>query len=140
MRALIVIGVAGLLACGCAAPAADICATPPPLDAVLGNQTDAASVAQLGQQCVHRWAYRLAGSSDPAPVVADAVMGACNDLVFRTARAQEMDAEKRGESTQGFDSFTGQEANPYVVTAKEMRRQALFHVVQARAGDCPVPA
>ena len=139
MRTLISIGVAGLLLAGCAAPAADICATPPPLDPVLANKTDAASVTQLGLQCVHRWSYRLAGSSDPAPVVADAVMGACADLVFRTGYAQEMEAQTRNENPQGFDSFTGEEANRYVIAAREMRRQAIFHIVQARAGNCPAP-
>lgn len=48
MRILITVGVAGLLASGCAGPVADICAAPPTLDPVLANKTDAASVTQLG--------------------------------------------------------------------------------------------
>lgn len=66
-------------------------------------------------------------------------MGACADRVFRTGYAQETEARTRNESPQGFDSFTGEEANRYFVAARDMRRQALFHVVQARAGNCPVP-
>ena len=139
MRSLAAAALAGFLVSGCNGPAANICVEPPPLDAVLGNKTDAPSVAEFSRQCVHRWAYRLAQSPDPAPVVADAVMGACADLVFRSAYAKEYEARIREESVMGFDSFTGQEANQYVVTAKELRRQALYHVVQARAGKCAVP-
>lgn len=66
-------------------------------------------------------------------------MGACSDLVFKVGYAQENRAKSRNMNPNGFDTFTGREANQYEVTAKEMRRQALFHVVQARAGNCDVP-
>lgn len=123
-----------------------ICATPPPLDAspqaisdANSKQADPYYQQTMATDCVNRWAYRLAKSPDPAPVVADAVMGACADLVFRLAYAQENDSKRRGKNENGFDSFTGLEANRYALTAKEMRRQALFSVVQARAGKCGVP-
>jgi hypothetical protein len=66
-------------------------------------------------------------------------MGACADLVFRLAYARYDDARNRGQPDVSFDTFTGKDENWNVVAATEMRRQALFSVVQARAGKCGVP-
>lgn len=64
----------------------------------------------FAEGCVHRWAYRLAAAKEPAEVVAKAVTeGACRIAVSRT---------------------------PY---PDLYRGEALFHVVQARAGRCKIP-
>jgi hypothetical protein len=64
----------------------------------------------FAEGCVHRWAYRLAASKEPAEVVAKAVTeGACRLAVSRTPFP---------------DLYRG---------------EALFHVVQARAGRCTIP-
>lgn len=98
------------------------------------------------QGCVERWAYRLARSSDPANVVADAVMGACAADVARVAEAQVVlnvknnkDLGLQADPSAGFYERTGKAAPVYAVFWDEYRARALYHVVQARAGDCPVP-
>ena len=73
--------------------------------------------------CVHKWAYRLARSSDPAPVVARATVVACADAVAFAVNAAE--------------------ANERVQMLADINRStdgiAIFRVVQARAGHCDIP-
>lgn len=73
--------------------------------------------------CIHRWAYRLAKSPDPAEVVAKAAVAACSDAV-----AWQVNNAKPEDRTQ--------------LLADIMRSApdwALFRVVQARAGSCDIP-
>lgn len=94
-----------------------ICMMVPPLDIAAMPEPILAS-----EQCVHRWAYRLAGSPDPAPVVADAVLSACSDIILRYAVTLEGDSDRNYEMVKNW-----------------RREKALFHVVQARAGRCTIP-
>jgi len=73
--------------------------------------------------CVHKWAYRLARSSDPAETVAKAVVAACNDVANAAV-------EKLG---------TVNQVERYEGTVRLAETDALFRVVQARAGHCEVP-
>jgi len=72
--------------------------------------------------CVHRWSYRLAVSSDPAPQVAQAVVGGCEEAVIS-----------------GAISLPDDEGGYLKDAMDEARRLALFHVIQARAGHCAIP-
>ena len=73
--------------------------------------------------CVHRWAYRLAGSPDPAATIAKAVVAGCSDAI-----AYQINQAETGDRVQL--------SNDIMRSAPEL---ALFHVVQARAGHCPIP-
>lgn len=75
--------------------------------------------------CVHKWAYRLAQSSDPAETVAKAVATACNDVANYAAKKQ------GGTDQEIFENYA---------SARQIAEvDALFRVVQARAGHCEVP-
>lgn len=78
--------------------------------------------------CVHKWAYRLARSPDPAKVVAEAAVEACEDAI-------------EWEITEGRIGKLGPAAK--AALTQKLRetalKQALFRVVQARAGNCDVP-
>ena len=78
--------------------------------------------------CVHKWAYRLARSPDPAEVVAEAAVEACEDAI-------------EWEITEGRIGKLGPAAK--AALTQKLRdtapKQALFRVVQARAGNCVVP-
>jgi hypothetical protein len=73
--------------------------------------------------CVHRWAYRLARSPDPAEVVAKAAVTACaSDIAWQFNNAEPEQRERLLEDIN-----------------RSAPQLALFHVVQARAGNCNVP-
>lgn len=65
-------------------------------------------------------------------VVADAVMGACDDAVLTAV----VDA---GDELSGYSFPTGQPIPMGKAIWDNLRRKAVFYVVQARAGHCPVP-
>lgn len=71
--------------------------------------------------CVHKWAYRLAKSNEPAQVVAKAVATACNDVA------------NHGLSNDAAGS------QAYRAKMDIGENIALFRVVQARAGHCDFP-
>lgn len=73
--------------------------------------------------CIHRWSYRLAGSPDPARDVADAVVAACGDAIAWQINAA-AEPEREGLASAIMDSAP---------------KEALFRVVQARAGNCGFP-
>lgn len=75
--------------------------------------------------CVHKWAYRLAVSPDPAGVVAKAVVRACNDVANSAAEKVGKDEQARQEA--------------YLGNIAVGETEALFRVVQARAGQCDIP-
>lgn len=82
--------------------------------------------------CAHRWAYRLAKSSDPAEIVAKAVVEACGRSI-----SMEADASHTAEQVAGDPSI---EYGRLLTDMSEIaRRHALFRVVQARAGNCDIP-
>lgn len=144
MKKIALVAMVAATLAGCSGKLAnqDICTTPRPLDVTVNadDMRDNPGWQQLNaENCVHRWAYRLAGSSDPANTVAEAVMGACQDTVFRTAYADEQHRKAREEQTDGFDTQTGISMNLYAAAWRELRNKALFHVVQARVGHCKIP-
>jgi hypothetical protein len=76
--------------------------------------------------CVHRWAYRLAGSRDPAKVVAEAVVDACNDVA---------NYYPNGAALTSSD----EDREQYKAARQVAENDALFRVVQSRAGNCAIP-
>lgn len=145
MRSAMILGAALMTVTGCSqvGPNDAICE---PLPSMLMSEDDSSRHTNpiyqraLATQCIHRLAYRLAMSGDPAPVVADAVMGGCESAVFQAAYTAEADDQGRGaEAPMGFDSLTGEAINRYEQSAREFRRMALFRVVEARAGNCAIP-
>lgn len=113
---------AALTGCG-ASPVNDerVCQTPAPIEAPLKGIVTAAETAPAANAlaCVHRWAYRLAGSDDPADVVARAATAACRDPI---------------------ELWRAQENFPTASREDRIHERALFHVVQARAGHCLIPS
>lgn len=100
--------------------------------------------------CVHRWAYKLAQSNEPVGVVADAAVGACLDALL--ASQVELGAFQAGKGVQpggpdgqivasrgaeqGFSLFSGRSIGVAAQTYELLRSEAVFRVVQARAGKC----
>lgn len=145
-RAAVMVPLLALFGCDSIQANSKICTTPAALNVSANAMTEAADKIddpiyqkQMLEQCVHRWAYRLAPSGDPAPVAAEAVLAACDEVLFRATFAAEQRAQSRNEPNDVFDVQTGQSVNRYAGATEEMRRKALFHVVQARAGKCVVP-
>lgn len=100
--------------------------------------------------CVHRWAYKLAQSNEPVGVVADAAIGACLDALEAAQIEKRGDQAKTVETlrreygdawaaaTLGKDGslFTGEQITLEAKVHEDLRAEALFRVVQARAGKC----
>jgi hypothetical protein len=94
-----------------------ICGTPPPLtDLVDSNDATKGMIPNRDRanNCVTRWAYRLAKSSDDAKTVAEAVVARCSNDIAAAMREQD---------------------KPWI---DNYQKDALFFVVQARAGRCKV--
>jgi len=86
-------------------------------------------------ECVRRWAYSLAGGTDTADVVADAVVAACGSTVSRWNQAS-LSQPSAGD---GVSLTTGQPSNPLAEHATFARGRAILYVVEARAGQCAPP-
>lgn len=100
---------------------AGICApVPPPRREPAANSYEQ---AVHRDECLHRWAYRLAPSRDAADLVAGAVVGACRPQVDRSASLL----------AQGDEAA---EAHFITEMDRVARERALYRVVQARAGNC----
>jgi hypothetical protein len=87
---------------------------------------DPASAIALGalnlrqETCIHKWSYRLAGAPGSNTEIAQGVLGACEEAILvkdDTVNAAVSDSELR----------------------RQAKASALFHVTQARAGDCAIP-
>jgi hypothetical protein len=118
------------------APAA---ATPAVAPAAPGAAQPAAAAGDPGavvDDCVRRWAYSLAASSDTARDVADAAQGACMDAL---ARWNEQSLTQAGGPAQAPSIATGQPTNALAEHYNYARSRALLYVVQARAGRCAPP-
>ncbi len=111
-------------------PANGAAATSPTI-AVAG--TEAASF----DDCLHRWSYKLASSSDSADQVGRAVVQACGENLSRW-NAEVVNASDRAPET--FDLTTGRPTTPVERNYQYAQGKALFYVVQARAGHCAVPS
>jgi hypothetical protein len=141
MRASVLMGLCAAFALtGCDLPNPAICTKPPQLDlkmiSTLGP-VDVGGWQMNAENCVHRWAYRLARSGDAAETIADAVMGGCRDPVSRVSAALERQVEKPGSPRPTMENSRTGVIGPIGPTVHEQfRSTALFHVVQARAGHC----
>lgn len=106
-----------------------ICMSPPDLPLTMGAPQTADEQAAALMDCVHRWSYRLARSEEAVDTVADAVVAACIDPIARLV---------------GFRSAAGKNPPPTGFISDDImstelqhaRRQAVYRIVQARAGNC----
>jgi len=95
-----------------------------------------ADAAQPMDECVRRWAYSLAPSTDAADAVAEASVAACSAVLARWNQQSLSQASPEGE---GMSITTGQPTNPLAEHNAFAHNRALFYVVQARAGRCAPP-
>jgi len=96
----------------------------------------AADPAAAVDDCLHRWGYTLAASSDPADVVADATIAACSPSLTTWNRSS---LSTQGQNVQAPSLLSGQPTNSIAEHYAFAQGRALFYVVQARAGHCPPP-
>lgn len=106
--------------------------TPSDADASLAAQRDAEWQRQRADACVHRQAYRLAGSGDPAETVAAAVVEACEAAVAHSAAVN-----AHWEMEQGYLAAGDQVIQRAAEIEANYERFALLKVVEGRAGGCP---
>jgi hypothetical protein len=95
-------------------------------------------------ECLHRWAYSLAASPDPADHVAQAAMAACTTALARwNQQSLSPVMGPNGVATppaqEAPSLLTGQPTTPFQEHYTFAQGRALFYVVQARAGKCPPP-
>lgn len=103
------------LVIGCDGPDDRICLTPPE-----PRQGDV-------EGCVHRWAYRLARSPEPSEQIATSVVAGCDDAIM-------------WRLTNGPQAVPPEALDQLYAASKEgAREKALFHITQAKAGNCEVP-
>jgi hypothetical protein len=110
---------------------------PTPGASALGQP--AAAVADLSgpvDDCVRRWAYSLAPSTDDARDVANAAVGACLGVL---ARWNEQSLSQASGPAQAPSITTGQPTNALAEHANFANTRALLYVVEARAGRCAAP-
>jgi hypothetical protein len=92
--------------------------------------------------CLHRWGYTLARAEDEdADVVAQAVVSACSTQLARWNQQTLGLAAASGDDrpSEAPSLLTGQPTNPIAEHNAFAERQAIFYVVQARAGKCDPP-
>ncbi|THD76998.1 MAG: hypothetical protein E7812_13620 [Phenylobacterium sp.] len=87
--------------------------------------------------CLHRWGYALAASSDPANMVADATLAACSSEL--TGWNQQSLSSGTAGGGEAPSLVNGQTTNPLAEHYSFAQGRALFYVVQARAGHCGAP-
>jgi hypothetical protein len=88
-------------------------------------------------ECLHRWGYALAPAHENADVVAAAAATACStDISNWNQQSLNQSAQQPTDAT---SLTTGQPTNLLADHAQFAQSQALFYVVQARAGGCSPP-
>lgn len=113
-----------------------ICSPPLPLSAAHDKLIVSQGVAEVlaareaAEACVHRWGYRLASAPDAAETVARAVVAGCDDAPAYSLQARTALLQKHNMAFDG---------GSMVAERERLKGLALFRVVQARAGRCPVP-
>ncbi len=90
------------------------------------------------EDCLHRWGYALAASSDDASQVATATVAACGPSLSRWNQ-QTLSSDGGGGPTEAPSLLTGQPTTPIGEHFIFAQGRALFYVVQARAGKCAAP-
>ena len=96
----------------------------------------AADAATPVDDCVRRWAYTLAPSSDDADAVSEAVVAACGGAL---SRWNQQNMGQGDPSAEALSIVTGQPTNPMAEHNAFAHGRALLYVVQARAGHCAPP-
>ncbi|HQP21154.1 MAG TPA: hypothetical protein PLG07_12650 [Phenylobacterium sp.] len=143
MRApMIALMLAPLAACGPQAGVKGLCtpfetADAKPAAGVPAPSAAAADASAPLEDCLHRWAYSLAGSSDPADQVASATVAACAGQL--SAWNREALAPAATAPAQALSLMTGEPVSPMTAHREFAESRALFYVVQARAGHCALP-
>jgi hypothetical protein len=107
---------------------------------------DAAAVTPQGSadtslavdECLHRWGYALAASKETADIVAAATVTACGTAISNWN--QQSLSQTNQQPQLGTSLTTGQPIDQLGAHAQFVQSQALFYVVQARAGKCAPPA
>jgi hypothetical protein len=89
-------------------------------------------------ECLHRWGYALAASKETADVVAAATVTACGTAISNWN--QQSLSQTSQQPQEGASLTTGQPVDQLGAHAQFAQSQALFYVVQARAGKCAPPA
>lgn len=123
-----------LAACGdgkgrCKAPEAPKAADPAagpmgPVTPDIAGRADAQAASDGARICIQRYAWKLAKSEETVPVVADAVVTACDGAIAKVTEAEEAAYGTR-------DLNAAHEAN-----VKAMTRWATLYLVQYRTGVC----
>lgn len=88
------------------------------------------------EDCLHRWAYSLAGADDTADVVADAAVAACSSAISKWNQAT---LSGPAGPSDAVSLVTGEPTSAIVEHRNFADSRALFFVVQARAGHCAPP-
>jgi hypothetical protein len=139
MRTILIVtaACAGLAACqsGDRRPVAGLCKAFPDAAAQPAPTDGAASL----EDCLHRWSYTLAGGTDDAGSVADAVVAACTAPLTRWNQQSLTAAANEGGSQEALSLLTGEATSPIAEHRNFAADRALFYVVQARAGHCKPP-
>lgn len=151
-RSLILLATVALAAAGCqnretaqAGKADGICTPFASTAAATPGQTAVAPAPGAGDamapldDCLHRWAYSLAPSSDPANVVGAATVAACNAALARWNQATLGDGQDPSSGAEPLSLTTGEPTNAFAEHYGFAQSRALFYVVQARAGKCAPP-
>jgi hypothetical protein len=86
--------------------------------------------------CLHRWGYTLAASSDPANLVAEATVAACGPSLTSWNQSS---LATSGQAVEAPSLVSGEPTNPIAEHYAFAGGRALFYVVQARAGHCAPP-
>ena len=89
------------------------------------------------EDCLHRWGYALASSSDDANQVAAATVAACGPSISRWNQAAVAGGDGGPQTAPSL--MNGQETTPLGEHFIFAQGRALFYVVQARAGKCAAP-
>ena len=88
------------------------------------------------EDCLHRWAYSLAGAPDTADVVADAAVAACSSALSKWNQASLSGPVGPSDA---ISLVTGEPTSAITEHRNFADSRALFFVVQARAGRCAPP-
>jgi hypothetical protein len=117
LKAIAAIATACLLA-SCNRQNGSICETPGP-----PNPDDY-------KTCLHRSAYKFAGSPGANPEIARAVVAQCDPEISHRVMQDMINSTVRGVDWDSYDTQI----------RKDAEAEALMRVVQARAGRCEVPS
>lgn len=144
VRLLPLFAMLGLAACGGPGAARGICTPFPnangaPASGAPAPATAASDPAAPLEDCLHRWAYSLAGASDTADQVANATVAACSGQLSRWNQQAMAPVTGASAQAEAVSLITGEPTGPIAAHHDFAQSRALFYVVQARAGRCAPP-